>query len=284
MSRGLRRLGATPMNPAEIHLWCWLSTDAEMRAVAQNANTFLDGAEQGRALRFVRTRDCWRFQASRIFLRSVLARYAGISPADLPIRLAVGGKPQLCPSVGSDLTFNLSHSECNLVLAVSRRVSLGVDVEVRPSGDVVETLSRRYFAPQECRQMAHLSGEDRIALFQAYWTLKEAYGKALGTGLRDGLSVSFQLRGTEGRISGQGSDGELDPNWRFAQYRPGQSLCLAVAWDGSVSHSSIRPFRVRAETGNYAPRSLSNSDVEFSFSHFDLPNYHDRRVVSQSMS
>jgi len=44
-------------------------------------------------------------------------------------------------------------------------------------------LAERFFCPEECRDIAAVSGEERNIRFYRYWTLKESFIKNLGRGL-----------------------------------------------------------------------------------------------------
>src|SRR5690606_18139898 len=45
----------------------------------------------------------------------------------------------------------------------------------------------RHFAPEECERLFALDGDAQVQGFYRYWTRKEAYIKALGTGLGHAL-------------------------------------------------------------------------------------------------
>ena len=86
--------------------------------------------------------------------------------------------------------FSVSHCTGMVACAVDC-VETGVDIEaVRPYS---ESLTYRCLAPVEREQLLGDSREREEAFFR-FWTLKESYGKALGTGLGYPLrEVSFHL-------------------------------------------------------------------------------------------
>jgi 4'-phosphopantetheinyl transferase len=49
----------------------------------------------------------------------------------------------------------------------------------------LESIARRVFQPDECCELLELGTEERLAAFFRCWTLREAYVKALGTGLME---------------------------------------------------------------------------------------------------
>src|SRR5207237_4344548 len=108
------------------------------------------------------------------------------------------GKPNLDAFHISDLFFNVSHSEDLAAFAFTSGHRIGVDVEmIRQSVDVDE-IPRRFFSSAEQRALAGLSATEKYQGFFNCWTRKEAYIKALGSGLslplRD-FDVSLLPRG-----------------------------------------------------------------------------------------
>ena len=106
----------------------------------------------------------------------VLASYLGLTPAMLEYERGPGGKPRLR---GEPLQYNLSHSEQLALVAVSRRLALGVDVQ-----GPHPTAQKPWFAKRICspRELDHFGGspgpDDLIRL----WARKEAVVKARGEG------------------------------------------------------------------------------------------------------
>lgn len=68
-----------------------------------------------------------QFLAARANLRLILSHVTGICAEEIPIRIGKNGRP----TVGHDpaLDFNLSHSGGSILIAVSRRGRVGVDIQ-----------------------------------------------------------------------------------------------------------------------------------------------------------
>ena len=96
------------------------------------------------------------------------------------------GKPML---VSGQVEFSLSHSGEWVVCAVSSQ-PVGVDVEL-PRCTLAT--ARRFFAPEEVAMVEALPKADQADALLRLWTAKEAFTKALGTGLKQGLD-SFLVR------------------------------------------------------------------------------------------
>jgi 4'-phosphopantetheinyl transferase len=118
---------------------------------------------------------------ARAKLRQILSRYLDQSPQEIEISVGSQGKPQV-----AGLEFNLSHSGDLVAYAVSDR-PVGIDIECVRSIDL-SGIIQRFFTPSEFAAWQKLPPADReIAFFQT-WTIKEAYLKAIGTGLHTPLS------------------------------------------------------------------------------------------------
>jgi 4'-phosphopantetheinyl transferase len=73
---------------------------------------------------------------------------------------------------------------------------VGIDIE-RPDtrGVDVDAFATRFFAPDETAALRQLAGRRKLRMFFRLWTLKEAFVKALGGGLRiplDAFAVSVE--------------------------------------------------------------------------------------------
>lgn len=169
-----------PQPPSyRIELWTWRLDLPPSQTAA--ASVLLSGAETARAARFVHARDRNRYIAGRARVREILGGYLGLPPANVDLREDAYKKPFVPPHVDKPpLHFNLAHSHDFAVLAVSREVPLGVDVElIRPITERVES----FFSPVEQAALAALPAADQWRGFYQCWTRKEAFVKALGRGL-----------------------------------------------------------------------------------------------------
>jgi 4'-phosphopantetheinyl transferase len=205
------------VDPADVHEPALLSRYAELLS-AQEA-----GQHEGYRLEKLRH----QYLVSRVLVRSVLARRLGVSPAEVVLRTTSAGRPELAaPGDRRRANFNLSHTDGLIVLAVTDGPPIGVDVE-RYDRDVdVVALARRFFAPAEHEALLAAAEERRRELFLAYWTLKEAFLKARGVGIADGLgSIAFAFDpGATIRALTAAADG-----WQFVSWEPTPSHRAAVA-------------------------------------------------------
>src|SRR5262249_42702143 len=85
---------------------------------------------------------------------ALLAAYLQCTPGDVHFERNQHGKPFLPgPAV---LQFNLSHSSGALLVAVSRKQALGVDIERLGRQRPVLELARRYFDAEEAAALARI--------------------------------------------------------------------------------------------------------------------------------
>ena len=125
----------------------------------------------------------YRFVSARATLRRLLAAYLDSEPRAIKLAYGSSGKPRLCGSDASaGLHFSLSHSGQHALYAFSGSL-VGVDLERLRSVRDEAKLAARFFAPEEARWLQCLAVSERRAAFLSLWTLREAYVKALGTGL-----------------------------------------------------------------------------------------------------
>lgn len=140
----------------------------------------------------------WRFAwpagTGRAPIRSLLAGYLDVSPDAVRFHEGLHGRPSIAPP-HDPLDVNWSHSHGVGTLAIARSLPvLGIDVETPHPRPRALQLSRRFFHPDESRQLARLSPARVEPAFLRLWTAKEAVLKALGEGLRFGLDrIRFRL-------------------------------------------------------------------------------------------
>ncbi|MEU5909773.1 4'-phosphopantetheinyl transferase superfamily protein [Micromonospora sp. NPDC047527] len=118
-------------------------------------------------------------------LRRAGAALLGGAESEVVLTHDTGGQPLV--RVDGRATLPVSVSRTAGIVVVAARVAgpVGVDVErVRPLPALA--LARRWFPPAELAWLAGRPEAERAVDFLRLWTAKEAVGKALGRGLRDG--------------------------------------------------------------------------------------------------
>jgi 4'-phosphopantetheinyl transferase len=131
--------------------------------------------ERERAARFVFHEHRRRFIVARARLRQLLGARLGVGAETIAFRYAPAGKPALAAG-HRDLRFNLAHCGDVAVYAFADGCEVGVDVERERAIEDAEAIAERVFSPAE-RDACRARG------FLYCWTRKEAFVKALGSGL-----------------------------------------------------------------------------------------------------
>ncbi len=194
----LGRFARAPARPAapqpgEIHVWAVPLEAPAARVEALAALLAADESARAARLRFPRHRR--RFTVGRGALRTLIGRYLDLAPEAVAFRYGPKGKPYLDgAAAAAGLELNLSNSGDLAVVAFSRRVEVGVDLErLRPQPEAL-AIAERFFSPAERGVLRGLEGEERMRAFFRCWTRKEAFLKALGAGITvplDAFDVSL---------------------------------------------------------------------------------------------
>jgi 4'-phosphopantetheinyl transferase len=112
--------------------------------------------------------------------------------------------------------------------------AVGVDVEATDRCNSPLAIAEHFFSPDEIKALLGLPPREQTDRFYDYWTLKEAYIKARGMGLRLPLDRFSMLVGLDRRIEITFAPdfGDDADRWYFFQVSPSRRHRLAVA-DGS---------------------------------------------------
>jgi len=192
------------------------------------AERLLDAGELARADRFAFPRLRETFVLAHGVLRVLLARYAGLAPRALVLEAGTHGKPRLANAA---VEFNLSHSGKLAAYAFSDD-AVGIDIEeVRPLADLRQ-LARRSFCAGECADLSTVTGDAVVDAFYACWSRKEAFIKAVGSGLSFGIDrfrVSL-LPGAEPAVLHV--EGDDAGQWQLHALDAGAGYAGAVAYRG----------------------------------------------------
>jgi 4'-phosphopantetheinyl transferase len=146
--------------------------------------------ERERAARFRFEQDRRAFVLGKRMVRMLLGRALDRPPESVAVAVGPAGKPQLAEGdVGSGLTFNVAHSGTEVVCAIASGRPVGVDIERERDILDLQGLAQRFFCAAEIRELDASTPARARRLFFKYWTLKEAYLKAEGSGLRLDLTA-----------------------------------------------------------------------------------------------
>lgn len=167
----------------------------------------------------------------RALARHALSHHEGGDPADWKFSRGPFGKPFTTGERQGTVAFNVAHTDGLVVCAVGLVDAIGVDVEHVERRNSLDAIAQRFFAPSEAKVLSALPEPQRKWEFFRFWTLKEAFIKAHGSGLALPLDrFAFELDAAgpprihfDPRLPG------APDRWRFVGLRLGQHHLSAVA-------------------------------------------------------
>lgn len=102
------------------------------------------------------------------------------------------------------------------MLAASHRDYLGVDVESIRRGAVLTEVAAQMLTEREAHELRSLQPHRRERRLVEYWTLKESYLKARGTGMSLPLTSSSYVFGQANVVELQIASSSEDSPWRWS--------------------------------------------------------------------
>lgn len=240
---------------AEVQVWTFAltATDDEFSELEESLTT----DELARADRFLGPELRHRFIVARGRLRQLLAMYLRKTAADIRFNYGEWGKPRLSEGQAkapSNLHFNLSHSGDEGAIAISR-YPVGVDLEVaHPRTNHRAVRSQILSANEEEAWQVKKMPQPELETMRL-WVCKEAFLKATGLGIAEGLrKVDFPLPvPTDQSFAPNWIDGSLQlhleedascnrnawlapDTWRLSILDSGPSRYLAICYARSESN------------------------------------------------
>lgn len=197
----------------------------------------LSSAELARAERMPSALLRQRFLARRWMARAILGEATEQDPAQLTLEACCErcGKPHPAarlPGNSGDVWWSASSSDGVASVAVAP-CRIGLDLERDGDRPRWERIAARFYTDAERRAV-----EGSPARFLEFWTMKEAFLKAIGLGLAGGLR-SLDCT-TLSQASPEWGTSPTHPGWRFAHLRPGPGLTAAVAVEGAPDSIELR--------------------------------------------
>jgi 4'-phosphopantetheinyl transferase len=198
---------------------------------ARAAIAVLSADERERAQRFILPRHRLQFVERRAALRRLLGERLGVAAARVRLSTAIDGKPSLAaPLDRSGVTFNQSHCGDLSVYAFASRTDVGIDVEAIRVIEDADHVASIAFSKREYETYERLPPSDKPIGFLNCWTRKEAFVKAVGSGLShslDGFDVSL-MPNEPPRLLRLGSiDGSS--GWQLHSFFPVSGFIAALA-------------------------------------------------------
>jgi 4'-phosphopantetheinyl transferase len=215
-----------PPAAGEVHVWrVPLTADAARIARLER---ILSAEERARVARFRFDRDRHRFIVGRAAYRDVLARYAGVSAAALPLTAVHGQKP-LSPVVPCG--HNLSHAHELGLIAIASDGDVGIDVEYVERPVDFAAVAPVALTPREHEAWRALPDGERGQAFFSLWTRKEAMLKAIGD------RKAFEFSEVDAASAGRA--------WAIATFVPASGYYAAIALRSAEHRQATELLRLR---------------------------------------
>jgi 4'-phosphopantetheinyl transferase len=174
-----------------------------------------------------------RYIVCRATLRLVLARRLSRQPDALRFDYSAAGKPELADVATHRVHFNVTHSRDAAKIALCEGTPLGIDLEyVRPDFATTE-VAERFFSNAERIALREVPKNEKAVAFFRCWTRKEAFVKAIGTGIGfplDQFDVSIDAESPDALLAVRNDEGATR-RWlvRDLPAEPDFAAALAVA-------------------------------------------------------
>ncbi|GAB4855167.1 hypothetical protein Ancab_023793 [Ancistrocladus abbreviatus] len=203
-----------------------------------SAISLLPKHEHSSVTRFLRVEDRKRALVSRLLQYTLVHEVLGIPFDEIVIKRTFEGKPYVvCDQVATkfpNFNFNVSHHGDFVAIASEPLCLVGVDIvsHAHPvKGTVPELLENfsSYFSRGEWDEITNASSDDDIlGKFYRYWSLKEAFVKAVGKGLGYRLDkLEFQhMNWTNITVK---IDQKALRDWRFWHFELQKQYYVSVA-------------------------------------------------------
>ena len=238
---------ALEISPNHVDIWLTNCGALSEPNLLPDYGYILTDSERQQHGRFHFAKDRHRYLVTRLLIRHVLSRYVPIKPQDWRFEATHYGKPFITNvhPVAQDLSFNISHSDSVVVVAIAHQRSIGIDIEDLSRKAPLE-VADHFFSPYEVRQLRALPSAQQPRRFFDLWTLKESYIKARGKGLSiplDQFSFSLDPQPYLAASFDSGLD-EAPQRWAFWQWCPSNISLAALCVDtGASSHVPLITVR-----------------------------------------
>ncbi|MFF3487426.1 4'-phosphopantetheinyl transferase family protein [Streptomyces sp. NPDC002701] len=189
----------------------------------------------------------FRFVTSRLVTKFTAAAALDAEPADLNLAYKIGGRPYLRGLDQVDIS--LTHTDDLIAVGVSRNGRIGVDAEAADRAMSFDLMHSHVCSPAERAELELLPEKRRTAALLRLWTLKEAYTKAIGQGLRLGFTeFGFGTDGA-GLLNPEGQPASRG-EWGFTTHQVlGRYLLSVACHDAGLDTSRDTAARTMLDEG-----------------------------------
>ncbi|WP_435234463.1 4'-phosphopantetheinyl transferase family protein [Psychromonas sp. PT13] len=239
----------------DVHLWTITPDKISSLEQLSALKSLLSQAEIEKILNYRQHKSQHTAIITRAFVRTVLALYLDCQPHELEFTINKHGKPALS-NTSVPLKFNLSHNDQLIICSVCLAHDIGCDVENISRKISIDSIAKRYFSNQEATSLLSLPIDKKQQRFFEYWTLKEAFVKAMGIGISFGLDTfSFHINSSatatfNDNITLSMADKHAlssDAVWYHCLIYPDSDHCIAISVNPKTLGSAINITQFNAD-------------------------------------
>lgn len=171
-------------------------------------------------------------------VHAVLSTY--LRCGEVVLRLGAFGKPKLLrPASEYPIEFSVSHCRDRCLVAIGHGGVVGIDVERRRWIGNLDAIASIYFTPGESSWIEKLCGDQKLEAFFACWTFKEAYAKAIGTGLLTPFHT-FALPSASWKRAGANCATIHGCEWTHLRFEPWPGYTATLVAAGRLTSSEFQ--------------------------------------------
>ena len=219
--------------------------------------SFLNDQENSRADSFLKSEDKELFVCCRANLKKILSDLLSIPLERIRVKEGVNGKPYL---EGSNIFFNVSHTEGKFAIAITNLGSVGIDIELKNRSFDYQKLSHLIFSHNEKVLFETIESTRKNEAFLNCWTRKEAIFKAIGSGLSSPLhqlELTF-IPDSEPELLKTGWDEKDKDNWMLRSIDYIENLICTVAARTGNKHTELVCFELDELTYTFKTLNKQN--------------------------
>ncbi|MCW5231605.1 4'-phosphopantetheinyl transferase family protein [Verminephrobacter eiseniae] len=175
LSHGFSSGTPLTLDQGGVHLWHSFPGEVVDELLISRYIEILSKNERLRYSRFITSEFAIQYLLTRVLIRTVLSQYLDTAPTDWIFRCNAHGKPVIDDSIplGSDISFNISHTFGLVVVAVGRSMCIGIDAEPVDRLTTPE-IADRVLTEGEVAAIRKLPLAEQKRRFIELWTLKES--------------------------------------------------------------------------------------------------------------
>ena len=236
----------------EVHIWFCRPETIKDEEKLVTYRSVLSTQEIQQHDRFHFDKDKHSYLVSHALLRYALSKYSTVEASQWQFSCNSHGKPELKQHTADldidapAIKFNLTHTEGLCACVVTLHRACGIDAENIHRKNRLAAVAQRMFAEEELKVL-HENTQDTHQFYN-FWTLREAYVKALGTGLAGSSKDYYFSVDPDGSVDVNGRADTQDrtaninfknrrqaenSQWQFCLFEPTKEHCLAVAFESA---------------------------------------------------